>query len=88
MDMSGFSLVTQRYGIVYYLAMIEKMRCTVKPLISKISGTLLKFVADNEFVSFQSAENAIKTAIDINNQLDEINQASSKQWDTCIPKSI
>ena len=32
MDMSGFSLVTQRYGIVYYLAMIEKMRCTVKPL--------------------------------------------------------
>ncbi|MBU2970596.1 adenylate/guanylate cyclase domain-containing protein [Pseudoalteromonas sp. C2R02] len=88
MDMSGFSLVTQRYGIVYYLAMIEKMRCTVKPLISKNSGTLVKFVADNVFASFQSAEDAIKTAIDINNQLDEINQASSKQWDICVSTGI
>lgn len=88
MDMSGFSLVTQRYGIVYYLAMIEKMRCTVKPLIIQNSGTLVKFVADNVFASFQTAEDAINTAIDINKQLDEINKASSKQWDICVSTGI
>ena len=57
-------------------------------MISKNSGTLVKFVADNVFASFQSAEDAIKTAIDINNQLDEINQASSKQWDICVSTGI
>jgi len=88
MDMSGFSLVTQRYGIVYYLAMIEKMRCTVRPIISQNSGHLVKFVADNVFASFQSAEDAINTAIEINAQLFEINKASSKQWDICVSTGI
>jgi len=88
MDMSGFSLVTQRYGIVYYLAMIEKMRRTVKPLIEKHSGVLVKFVADNVFASFQSAEDAINTAIDINTELANINKLSTKQWDICVSTGI
>ncbi|SFB98432.1 adenylate/guanylate cyclase domain-containing protein [Pseudoalteromonas denitrificans] len=88
MDMSGFSLVTQRYGIVYYLAMIEKMRVTVAPIITSNSGVLIKFVADNVFASFDCAEDAINTAVEINLALAEINKKSSKQWDICVSTGI
>jgi class 3 adenylate cyclase len=88
MDMSGFSLVTQRYGIVYYLAMIEKMKMVVEPLITENNGVLVKFVADNVFASFDTCEDAINTAIEINAQLNEINAMSPKQWDICVSTGI
>ncbi len=87
-DMSEFSLVTQRYGIVYYLSMIEKMKTVVRPVIESNSGTLVKYVADNVYAIFNSASDAIASAIEINKTLDEINKSTPAEWDICISTGI
>jgi len=88
MDMSEFSLVTQRYGIVYYLSMIEKMKAVVRPLIESNSGTLVKYVADNVYARFNTANDAIDTAIKINETLDSINKLTPTEWDICVSTGI
>jgi adenylate cyclase len=87
-DMSGFTLVTQKHGIVYYLSMIEKMKMVVEPLISDNSGTLVKFVADNVFALFSSIEGAIKTSIEINKRLNDINEKAPKHRDIGVSIGI
>jgi len=87
-DMSEFSLVTQRYGIVYYLSMIEKMKTVVRPIIESNSGTLVKYVADNVYAIFDSASDAIASAIEVNKTLDEINKSTPAKWDICVSTGI
>jgi class 3 adenylate cyclase len=79
-DMSGFTMITQKHGIVYYLSMIEKMKEVVEPLIIESSGTLVKFVADNVFALFYRIEDAIKASIEINKTLRDINNKMPNQW--------
>jgi len=88
MDMSEFSLVTQRYGIVYYLSMIEKMKSVVLPIIESHSGILIKYVADNVYAQFDHASNAINSAIEINQTLKKINLQTPTEWDICVSTGI
>lgn len=88
LDMSGFSLVTQRYGIVYYLAMIEKMQAAVQPIIDHYCGQTIKFVADNVFACFNNANDAIDSALAINQKLQEINNQTPSQWNICVSIGI
>lgn len=62
LDMSGFSLLTQRHGIVYYLAMVRRMQRTVGPIISGLGGEVVKFEADNCFAVFKEPEQAVAAA--------------------------
>lgn len=88
LDMSGFSLVTQRHGIVYYLAMIDKMQTVVQPIIDRFSGELIKFFADNAFACFSCTNDAIDAAIAINQTLLDINRKTPSQWDICVSIGI
>ncbi|MBL4940239.1 MAG: adenylate/guanylate cyclase domain-containing protein [Colwellia sp.] len=88
MDMSEFSLVTQRYGIVYYLSMIEKMKAVVRPIIESNSGSLVKYVADNVYARFDNASDAIDAAVEINETLDAINKSTPAEWDICVATGI
>ena len=88
MDMSEFSLVTQRHGIVYYLSMIEKMKAVAEPIIKSNSGNLVKYVADNLYARFDNASNAVDAAIEINETLDNINKATPSKWDICVATGI
>ncbi|MCB0118995.1 MAG: adenylate/guanylate cyclase domain-containing protein [Anaerolineales bacterium] len=65
LDMSGFSLLTRKYGIVHYLAMIRRMQLTVDPIISSHGGRIIKFEADNCFAIFPTPLAAVRTAITI-----------------------
>jgi adenylate cyclase len=38
MDMSGFSLISHRHGIVHYLSIVRRMQLTTKPIIEKFRG--------------------------------------------------
>lgn len=69
LDMSGFSLLTQRHGIVYYLAMVRRMHHIVEPLIHERGGDLVKFEADNAFAVFPDAASAVATALAIRESL-------------------
>ncbi len=33
LDMSGFSLLTRKYGIVHYLSMVRRMQLTTEPIV-------------------------------------------------------
>lgn len=65
LDMSGFSLLTQRHGIIYYLSMVRRMQLAVAPVITRHGGEVVKFEADNCFAVFDTPLQAVLAARDI-----------------------
>ena len=66
MDMSGFSLLSQRHGIVHYLSMVRRMQLTTQPIIEQYGGEVVKFEADNCFASFPDALPAVQAGMALN----------------------
>ncbi len=62
-DMTGFSRVTRKHGIVHFLALIHQMRRLGAPLIEAEGGTLVKSVADNLFATFGDPESAVRAGL-------------------------
>src|SRR5512134_2036313 len=52
LDMSGFSLLTRKYGIVHYLSMVRRMQMTTEPIVKSYGGFMIKYEADNCFAVF------------------------------------
>lgn len=65
LDMSGFSLLTQRHGIIFYLSMVRRMQQVVAPLTARHGGRIVKFEADNAFAVFKTVQSAVETAKEI-----------------------
>ncbi len=63
LDMSGFSQLTQRYGLVHYLSLVRRMQVTTEPIIHTYSGEVVKYEADNCFALFPDACEAIQAAM-------------------------
>jgi class 3 adenylate cyclase len=66
MDMSGFSELTQRHGIVHYLSMVRRMQLTAQPIIESHGGVVVKFEADNCFAMFPDPLGAIRASVALN----------------------
>jgi class 3 adenylate cyclase len=62
-DMSQFSLMTQRYGIVHFLSTVLRMQLAVRPVIGKFGGSIVKFEADNCFAVFPEPAAAIQAGL-------------------------
>jgi len=88
MDLSGFSLLTQKYGIVHYLSMVRRMQLTSQPIIEKSGGTVVKFEADNCFAMFDEPLQAVGAAIDLNRAFNEINVYTEERFDIRISSGI
>ncbi|MEP7137959.1 MAG: adenylate/guanylate cyclase domain-containing protein [Chloroflexota bacterium] len=63
LDMSGFSRLTRKHGIIHYLSMVRRMQLTTGPIVQSYDGYMIKFDADNCFALFPSSLNAINAAI-------------------------
>lgn len=63
LDMSGFSLLTRKYGIVHYLSMVRRMQLTTKPIVKSYGGNMIKYEADNCFAVFPDPLSAVNAAI-------------------------
>lgn len=83
-DMSGFSLLSQRYGIVHYLSMVSRMQITAEPVIENHGGTVIKFEADNCFATFKSPISAIQACISLNMAFDAANILTEDDLDIRI----
>ena len=59
MDMSGFSLLSYRHGIVHYLSIVKRMQLTTLPIVEKYRGQVVKFEADNCFAMFDDPISAV-----------------------------
>jgi len=88
MDLSGFSLLTQKYGVVHYLSMVRRMQLITQPIIEKAGGQVVKFEADNCFAMFDSPQVAVQTAIALNQAFDEINIYTAEQFDIRVAIGI
>lgn len=66
LDMSGFSLLTRKHGVVHYLSMVRRMHETVRPIVNVNGGSVVKFEADNAFTVFPTPQSGVEAAIAIN----------------------
>jgi len=51
LDMAGFSISVQKHGIIHHLAKIHRMRVAVEEVTRACRGRVVKFEADNAFVT-------------------------------------
>lgn len=63
LDMSGFSLLTRKYGIVHYLSMVRRMQLTTEPIVKSYGGSMIKYEADSCFAVFPDPLSAVHAAI-------------------------
>ncbi len=88
LDMSGFSLLTRKYGIVHYLSMIRRMQLTVEPIITSNGGRIIKFEADNCFAVFPEPAQAARTAITIQHAMAAANILTQEDMDIHVSIGI
>lgn len=88
LDMSGFSLLTRKYGIIHYLSMVRRMQLISEPIIQTHGGSLIKFEADNCFAVFPDASAALHAAIALHLAFDQANLLTSDDLDVHIACGI
>jgi adenylate cyclase len=88
MDMSGFSLLTQKYGIVHYLSMVKRMQITTRPIIEQYGGVVVKFEADNCFAMFDSVLVATQAALALNQAFAAMNLHTDEPFDIRVSIGI
>lgn len=88
LDMSGFSLMSQVYGIVHYLSMIRRMHLVTEPIINDFQGKVIKFEADNCFAVFPNSKSAVLCSLALNEAFEEVNEFTPKEMDIHISCGI
>jgi len=88
LDMSGFSLLTRKYGIIHYLSMVRRMQLTSEPIIKTYGGSLIKYDADNCFAVFPDTLSAVHAAIALQLAFDASNILTSDDFDVRIACGI
>ena len=81
MDMSGFSRLTIKHGIMHFLAMIHRMNAITIPAIEEHGGHVIKTEADNIFAVFPDVKSAVETAMDINRRFSAANTMLPEEMD-------
>ena len=88
MDMSGFSLLTQKFGIVHYLSMVKRMQIATRPIIEKNGGQVVKFEADNCFAMFDDVPASLRAAVALNAAFDAMNVHTGEPFDIRVSSGI
>jgi adenylate cyclase len=88
MDMSGFSLLSYRHGIVHYLSIVRRMQLTTKPIVEKYHGQVVKFEADNCFAMFDDPLSAVRAAIALNTAFFAMNVLTEDEFDIRVSIGI
>lgn len=88
LDMSGFSLLTRKYGIVHYLSMVRRMQLTTEPIVKAYGGSMIKYEADNCFAVFPDPLSAVNAAIAMQHAFSAENLLTSDDLDIHIACGI
>ena len=88
LDMSGFSMLTRKYGIVHYLSMVQRMQLTTEPIVKSYGGEMLKYDADNCFAVFPDPLSAVNAAIAMQHAFNAANILTSDDLDIHIACGI
>ncbi len=88
LDMSGFSMLTRKYGIVHYLSMVKRMQLTTTPIVKSYGGSMIKYEADNCFAIFPDALSAVNAALAMQHAFEASNLMTSDDLDIYISCGI
>ena len=88
LDMSGFSMLTRKYGIVHYLSMVRRMQLTTEPIVKSYGGFMIKYEADNCFAVFPDPLSAVNAAIAMQHAFNASNLLTSDDLDIHIACGI
>lgn len=88
LDMSGFSQLTTRYGILHYLGMVRRMQLALAPIVDRTGGQIVKCEADNLFAVYDDVEPAIRAAIQMNLSLEAMNTMTDDTRDIHVSIGI
>ena len=88
LDMSGFSLLTRKYGIVHYLSMVRRMQLTTEPIVRSFGGSMIKYEADNCFAVFPDPLSAVHAAFAMQHAFHAANLLTSDELDIHISCGI
>ena len=88
LDMSGFSLLSRRYGVVHYLSMVRRMQLTTQEVVDRHGGEVVKFEADNCFAAFPDVAAAVAAAVALNQTFHRINLDTADEYDIRIAIGI
>jgi class 3 adenylate cyclase len=88
LDMSGFSRLTRKYGIIHYLSMVRRMQLTSEPIVKSFEGYMIKFEADNCFAIFPTPLQAVNAAIAMQHAFDAANILTADDLDIRIACGI
>jgi len=88
LDMTGFSLLTRKYGIVHYLSMVQRMQLTTEPIVKSYGGFMIKYEADNCFAVFPDPLAAVNAAIAMQHAFAASNILTSEDLDIHISCGI
>jgi class 3 adenylate cyclase len=88
LDMSGFSLLTRKYGIVHYLSMVKRMQLTTEPIVKSYGGSMIKYEADNCFAIFPDPLSAVNAALVMQHAFEASNLLTSNDLDIYVSCGI
>lgn len=88
LDMSGFSMLTRKYGIVHYLSMVKRMQRTTEPIVKSYGGSMIKYEADNCFAIFPNPLSAVNAALAMQHAFEASNLMTSDDLDIYISCGI
>jgi len=88
LDMSGFSRLTRKYGIIHYLSMVRRMQLTTEPIVKAFEGYMIKYEADNCFAVFPAPLQAVNAAIAMQHAFDAANLLTAEDLDIRIACGI
>lgn len=86
-DLSGFTRVVEKRGLVQFLLLIAKEREVMKESMSKHGGELVKFEGDNVIARFDDPLQAMDCIVQAHNRMHEYNESqdeSTKQVMMCM----
>jgi class 3 adenylate cyclase len=72
-DMSGFSRLTRKHGILHFLSLIAKQRELLTPVFRSYGGEVIKCEADNFLVCFDDEKSAVNASIAVHEMTFEYN---------------
>ena len=88
LDMSGFTRLTRKHGIIHYLSMVRRMQLTTCPIVQSFDGYMVKYDADNCFALFPEPLNAVNAAIAMQHAFEASNILTPDELDIRIACGI
>lgn len=88
LDMSGFSSITRRHGLVHFLSMVRRMQLVTLPIVESHGGQHIKYDADNLFAAFPDTDSALQSAFEIQDAFRKGNELTEDSRDIHVSIGI